>query len=61
MSVEKEVQRAEWLTEAISGLEQLIDSEEMTAKGTFKRILREYQDELKALKGGRCYESGNNR
>ncbi len=45
------VQRAKWLTEAISGLEQVIHSGELSGNAAaFKRMLREYQDELKALK-----------
>ena len=45
------VQRAKWLSEAISGLEQVIHSGELSGHDdAFKRILREYQDELMALK-----------
>ena len=44
------VVRAAWLTEAISGLEQVIRSGELAGNDdTFKRMLR-YQEELEALK-----------
>ena len=45
------VEREEWLAEAISGLEQVIRSGELSGNAAaFKRMLREYQDELNALK-----------
>ena len=45
------LQRAAWLSEAIAGLEQVIRSGELSGnEDAFKRMLREYQDELKALK-----------
>ena len=45
------LQRAAWLSEAILGLEQVIRSGELSGnEDAFKRMLREYQDELKALK-----------
>lgn len=45
------VVRAAWLTEAISGLEQVIRSGELAGNDdAFKRMLREYQEELEALK-----------
>jgi len=50
MNERDNVQREKWLMEAISGLEQVIDSGNLSHEDTFRRILREYQDELKALK-----------
>jgi len=45
------VQREEWLTEAISGLEQVVHSGQLSGNDdAFKRMLREYQDELTVLK-----------
>lgn len=45
------VQREAWLTEAISGLEQVIRSGELPGNDdAFRRMLREYQDELKTLR-----------
>ena len=44
------VVRVAWLTEAISGLEQVILAGELSGNAAFKRMLREYQEELKALK-----------
>ena len=50
MNERDNVQREKWLMEAIAGLEQVIDSGNLSDKDAFRRILREYQDELKAMK-----------
>jgi len=50
MSAEKEGPRVKWLTETISLLEQVIDPDNLLCNEALTRILREYQDELKALK-----------
>ena len=42
--------REKWLTETISLLEQVIDADNLLCNEGMRRILREYQDELKALK-----------
>ena len=43
-------QREKWLMETIAGLEQMVDSDNLLCNEALRRILREYQDELKALK-----------
>ena len=51
MNERDNVQREKWLTETISLLEQVINADNLLCNEALGRILREYQDELKALKG----------
>ena len=50
MNERNNVQREKWLMETISLLEQVIDVDNLLCNEGMRRILREYQDELKALK-----------
>ena len=43
-------QREKWLTEAIAELEEVVRSKRLLSDDAVKRITRDYQDELKALK-----------
>jgi hypothetical protein len=43
-------QREKWLKDAIVELNQIIHSEKLLCNDAIMRIVREYQDELKALK-----------
>ena len=50
MNERDNVLREKWLMETISLLEQVIDSDNLLCNEAVRRILREYQDELKALR-----------